>query len=477
MDPIKFGTDGVRGKAGEWPVNSEGAYTIGLGVGRYLSQRAAQPAVLVGRDTRLSGKELSDALIKGLLESGADVVDVGVMTTPGVAHLTMRYKMSLGAVLSASHNPWTENGIKLVSADGFKFEDAAEAVVEGYINNPTETFLPAHPGQLLPARDGIADYIDHLVAPFPMDSLSGLKLVLDCSNGAASDIAPRAFERLGCQVITTHAQPDGRNINHQCGSEYFRSGKGDLISNLFAANAHFAAAFDGDADRAIFADERGNLVDGDHILYLLARHLKPAGKLPGLTVVTTTMANSGLDDGLAASGVRTLRTQVGDKYVLREMLAGGFVLGGEQSGHIILFDTQHTTGDGIYTALWLAHLINQHPHRSLETLAQGFHKKPQVIASARVSARPRLESLPGFSQIYQKALENLGTGATVNVRYSGTEPLVRVMIEASLEHSVGELAQLSLELCRAVQAGSGSPLAHVEVKDCVSGKVVDLAED
>lgn len=474
MSSIKFGTDGVRGKAGEWPVNSAGAYAIGLGVGRYLSQRVSQPRVVVGRDTRLSGQELSDALIKGLLESGVDVADAGVMTTPGVAHLTLHHNMSLGAVISASHNPWTENGIKLVGADGFKLEDSDEAVVEGYINNPTTTHPSAQPGQLLPAQDWAEDYINHLIAPFPADSLRGLNLVLDCSNGAASAIAPLAFERLACQVTTTHAQPDGRNINHQCGSEYFRSGKGDLVSTLLAAGAHFAAAFDGDADRAIFADERGNLVDGDHILYLLAKHLHAQGKLPGPAVVTTTMANSGLDDGLAASGIRTLRTPVGDKYVLREMLSGGFVLGGEQSGHIILLDAQHTTGDGIYTALCLAQLVNAHPRRSLQELAAGFHKKPQVIASARVSARPKLEDLPPFTTVYQRAVEQLGPGATVNVRYSGTEPLVRVMIEANLDHSVAELAQLSRDLCQAVQIGSESPLTHIEIKDCVTGKLIDL---
>lgn len=474
MDPIKFGTDGVRGKAGEWPVNREGAYTIGLGVGRYLAQVHTQPVVLVGRDTRLSGEELSDALIKGLLESGVAVLDAGVMTTPGVAHLTMRYQASMGAVISASHNPWTENGIKLVGADGFKLEDEAEAVVERMINAATAMGAFARKGETLSARPFEADYIEHLVSPFLAGALQGLRVVLDCSNGAASAIAPHAFQRLGAEVVLTHAQPTGRNINHQCGSEYFRSGKGDLVSNINLNQAHFAAAFDGDADRAIFADQDGTLVDGDHILYLIARHLQSAGRLPGQSVVTTTMANSGLDDGLAASGIRTLRTPVGDKYVLREMLAGGYVLGGEQSGHIILYDALHTTGDGIYTALWLANIVNQHPQRSLKALAEGFHKKPQVIASARVSTRPDLKTLAGFNQIYQQVLAKLGVGATVNVRYSGTEPLVRVMIEAGLEHTVTELAQFSVDLCQAVQKDSSSPLEHVEVKDCVSGKVVAL---
>lgn len=474
MEPIKFGTDGVRGKAGEWPVNSSGAYAIGLGIGRYLSQRCSQPKVLVARDTRLSGRELAEALIKGLQESGVDTADAGVMTTPGAAHLTMRYQMSLGAVISASHNPWTENGIKLVGSDGFKLEDADEAVAEGYINNPSEAYPPSQPGKSLSEQDWAGDYIAHLVKPFPGEALRGLKVALDCSNGAASAIAPRAFERLGAQVFTAHAQPNGCNINHECGSEFFRAGKGDLVQNLRATGAHFAVAFDGDADRAIFADEEGNLVDGDHVLYLFARHLLAEGRLPGPAVVTTTMANSGLDDGLSNQGIRTLRTQVGDKYVLREMLAGGFILGGEQSGHIILYDAEHTTGDGIYTALVLANILKAHPQRSLKALVEGFHKKPQVIASARVSARPKLETIPGFTRGYQQVMEQLGAGATVNVRYSGTEPLVRVMIEAGLEHSVEKLAQISLELCRIVQEGSDSPKTHVEVKDCVSGKVLDV---
>lgn len=474
MNAIKFGTDGVRGKAGEWPVNKAGAQAIGVGVGRYLKQRVPQPSVLVGRDTRLSGQELAEALMLGLLSSGVDVLDAGVMTTPGVAHLTMRYGTSLGAVISASHNPWTENGIKLIGADGYKLEDEAEAVVEGYINNPIEAYPTAQPGHRLPARDFAADYIEHLVAPFPPKALHGLRVLLDCSNGAASAVAPRAFRRLGCRVIVTHARPDGRNINHQCGSEYFRSGMGDLAANLAARQANFAAAFDGDADRVIFSDENGSLVDGDHTLYLIARRLLNDGLLPGAAVVTTSMANSGLDDGLAALGVRTMRTQVGDKYVLREMLANGLVLGGEQSGHIILADDQHTTGDGIYTALWVASIINAARPRSLAHLVQGFHKKPQVIASARVNARPKLESLPAFNRVHQQALAQLGSGATVNVRYSGTEPLVRVMIEAGLEHGVLELAQWADQLCRSVQAGSESPEGHVEIKDCVSGRPVLL---
>lgn len=480
MESIKFGTDGVRGKAGEWPINPEGAFLIGLGVGAYIHARTARARVLIGRDPRQSGALLSDALIRGLRLQNMDVLDVGVMTTPGIAHLTMRSGASIGVVISASHNPWNENGIKLVGADGFKLEDAAEGEVESFIN----TFIlpEAQPPQVrasksgftLLVKNGVENYVEHLVSPFPAGALKGLRVVLDCSNGAASGVAPLAFERLGAAVTITHASPDGMNINHQCGSEYFRSGKGDLAANLSAAKAHLAAAFDGDADRAIFCDEQGKLVDGDHILYLLARHLQAQGRLPGNTVVTTSMANSGLDDGLAECGIRTLRTPVGDKYVLREMLAGGYVLGGEQSGHIILYDPQHTTGDGIYTALWIAYLVNQHPQRSLAALAQGFHKKPQVIASARVASRPDLKSLPGFNRLYEQAHTQLGSGATINVRYSGTEPLVRVMIEASLEHGVGELAELAQTLCRQVQQESNSPQAAVEIKDCVSGQIIAL---
>lgn len=480
MEAIKFGTDGVRGKAGEWPINPEGAFLIGLGVGAYLNEKSAKTRVLIGRDPRQSGAGLSDALIRGLRLQSMDVLDVGVMTTPGIAHLTMRSGASIGVVISASHNPWNENGIKLVGADGFKLEDAAEAEVESIINNlispagqPPRARAPQS-GFTLLVKNGVENYVEHLVSPFPAGALKGLRVVLDCSNGAASQIAPLAFERLGATVTTTHASPDGKNINHECGSEYFRSGKGRLAADVTAAKAHLAAAFDGDADRAIFCDAIGGLVDGDHILYLLSLHLQSQGKLPGSTVVTTTMANSGLDDGLAQRGIRTLRTPVGDKYVLREMLAGGFVLGGEQSGHIILYDPQHTTGDGIYTALWIAFLVNQHPQRSLAALAQGFHKKPQVIASARVASRPDLKTLPGFNRLYAQAQVQLGSGATINVRYSGTEPLVRVMIEASLEHPVLELAELALSLCRQVQQESNNPLAAVEIKDCVSGQMLAL---
>jgi phosphoglucosamine mutase len=477
MQPIEFGTDGVRGEAGSWPMNSLGALRIGQGVGAYLKEKTASPCVLIGRDTRQSGDTLMAALASGLLSRGVRVLDVGVIPTAGVAYLTKRYGLDIGAVISASHNPYTENGIKLISPDGLKLPDETERLIEGHISEAGNgSAHTADFGHFEQRAGWIDDYIAHLIAPFADVPFTGLRIALDCSNGAASYVAPRCFALLGCETVVLHATPTGKNINHRCGSEEVRSGASDLPGVARASSANLAAAFDGDADRAIFVDEAGNLIDGDHVLYILGLHLKAQDRLAGDVVVTTQMANSGLDMALKEQGIATIRTRVGDRYVMQEMLANDYVLGGEQSGHIILYDDWHTTGDGIYTALTIASVLIENSPATLQQLAAPMPKLPQVIASAQVVDKRPLAEMDAFNAEYEQVTAELGGEATVNVRYSGTEKLVRVMVEGTTAHSMADVTRQALRLARIVQVATGTDPASaaLDVKDCATGASLDL---
>jgi len=474
MPEITFGTDGIRGTAGEWPMDAAGALAIGQGLGKYLRETGHDtPKVLIGRDTRISGDALTTALASGLLSYGVDVADGGIVPTAGVAFLTRAHTMDAGIVISASHNPWTENGIKVIGPQGFKLEDEVERAIERCIaaaahGSPSGIL----PGRLSHPTDWAEEYVAHLTAPFQHVSLGGVSIALDCSNGAASRIAPQCFERLGAAPIVIAASPDGTNINNACGSEELRAGAGPLMAIQQTREPDMCAAFDGDADRVALLDKRGNLLDGDHILYILAKDLKGRGKLNRETVVTTQMANRGLDHALAAEGVAVVRTQVGDRYIIQEMRTQGYVLGGEQSGHVVIYDPEHTTGDGIYTALWMACLMVEQS-AALHDLAAPLKKFPQVIASAQVSAKPDLNQTGSIADARRALLEHLGADAAINIRYSGTEPLVRVMIEGTLAHSIPQLAREALRLCRVVQAAAATPDGRIEVKDCATGANLD----
>jgi phosphoglucosamine mutase len=477
MTKIEFGTDGVRGKAGAWPIDTAGAGQIGHGIGTYVCRQAAQPKVLIGRDTRQSGEELAAALAGGLSIHDIQTIDVGVITTAGVAYLTRYLGMDAGVVISASHNPWTENGIKVFGADGCKLSDEQEQALEQAVNEPINPQNEGKVvGQVRLAPELVADYIDHLVGPFQDANLSALAIALDCSNGAASAIAPQCFERLGCRAIVTRASPDGMNINHDCGSEVVREGRGQLPGLVTSKKLRLGAAFDGDADRVVLVDESGQLVDGDHILYILATRFKGEGRLPGNVVVTTNMANRGLDAALAAQDIKVIRTPVGDKYVLRELQNNGYVLGGEQSGHILIYDEMHTTGDGIYTALFIASILAAAGSPPLSRLALPLQKYPQVIVSARVATKPDLKALPDFQRDYHKIAEHLGPDAVINARYSGTELLFRVMIEGSPGHQLPNIARFAVGLGRSVQAAAGSPMGWIEAKDCTTGSSLSIEE-
>ena len=427
-----FGTDGIRARAGEWPLTPEFTLRLGRSIGLAARARSNSPMVVLGRDTRRSGSMLESALISGMLAEGVDVVTLEEFTTPGVSFLAAQQNATFGIVVSASHNPYWDNGIKIFEGIGFKASDELERKIEetaqnGMTPEPTGDL----PGMVRVNRDLGQAYVRHLIQAFGGEgALKGLRVVLDCANGAASYLAPDVFRRMGAEVIALNVWPNGVNINVQCGTE----GDGPQRAGLavMAAGAHIGFVFDGDADRCKFVDEIGQERDGDYILALLARDLLAEGRLPGNTVVTTQMANIGLDRSLREIGVRLERTQVGDRWVSQRMREGGFLLGGEQSGHIILFENDLTTGDGLFTALRMSQLLlRKQPCRFSELADSVLTKAPQVLVKAAVAAKPPLESLPGVQTQITRTRSVLGDDALINVRYSGTEPVVRVMLQGN----------------------------------------------
>ena len=450
-----FGTDGIRARAGEWPLTPEFTLRLGRSIGIAARARASQPVVVIGRDTRRSGSMLESALISGMLAEGVDVVTLEEFTTPGISFLAAHLAATFGIVVSASHNPFWDNGVKVFEGVGFKASDELEQQIEetaqdGMPPQPTGDL----PGMVRVNRELGQAYVRHLIQSFGGEgALKGLRVVLDCANGAASYLAPDVFRRMGAEVIALNVWPNGANINVHCGTE----GDGPRRAGLavMAADAHIGFVFDGDADRCKFVDETGQERDGDYILALLARDLKAQGKLAGDTVVTTQMANIGLDRSLREIGVRLERTQVGDRWVSQRMREGGFLLGGEQSGHIILFENDLTTGDGLYTALRMSQLLlrNQPCHFS-EMADDVLTKAPQVLVKAAVPAKPPLEQLPGVQAQIARTREVLGDEALINVRYSGTEPVVRVMIQGN-DQTVAVLNREAEKILEAVVAEVG----------------------
>jgi phosphoglucosamine mutase len=433
-----FGTDGIRGVPGEYPLDDATLDRVGLALGEYLisngtavkAPRGAKPRVLIGRDTRESGPHIAERIARGLAGAGAEPVSAGVLTTPGVAWLVNREGFAAGVVISASHNPYHDNGVKLISSTGMKFPDVVEAVLEGTILAAREA-LDASSGMQLHDNEQIDD--DYLAglreAVLPGAKFAGMKIVLDCANGAASKLAPRLFRSLGAEVVAMNDQPDGRNINAGCGSLHPEA----MQKQVVEARAALGVAFDGDADRAIFSSASGRLVDGDGVLLVTGRYLKAAGKLKGGVIVGTTMANLGLERALEDSGLKLVRTDVGDRYVLEEMQRSGANLGGEQSGHILFLDDA-TTGDGMLTAVKIASIVSL--RGPLDALVADLKIFPQKIVNVRVKAKPPLGSLPKVTQALAEAERALGKSGRVVLRYSGTEPLARVMVEAEHENDV-----------------------------------------
>jgi phosphoglucosamine mutase len=429
-----FGTDGIRGIPGEYPLDDSTLDRTGQALGEYLlSQGGAQgdrPRVLIGRDTRESGPHIAERIAGGLAAAGAHPVSAGVLTTPGVAWLVNREGFAAGVVISASHNPYHDNGVKLISSSGMKFPDAVEALLERSILSASGP--PAVPATMHLNGDEKLheDYLSGLrEAAIPGAKFAGMKIVLDCANGAASKLAPRLFRSLGADVVATNDTPDGKNINAGCGSLYPEA----MQKRVAETRAALGVAFDGDADRAIFSSASGKLVDGDGVLLVTGRYLQSALKLKGSVLVGTTMANLGLERALEKTGLKLERTNVGDRYVLEEMRRIGANLGGEQSGHILFLDDA-TTGDGMLTAVKIASIVSI--AGPLDALVADLKIFPQKIVNVRVQSKPALNSLPEVSRVLAQAESALGDSGRVVLRYSGTEPLARVMVEAEREEDV-----------------------------------------
>jgi phosphoglucosamine mutase len=429
-----FGTDGIRGIPGEYPLDDSTLDRVGLALGNYLRLEARRgsekPSVLIGRDTRESGPHIAERIACGLAAGGAKPVSAGVLTTPGVAWLVNREGFAAGVVISASHNPYHDNGVKLISSSGMKFPDAVEAELEKFVLASRDSVSSEKALQLHDNEKIDDDYLAGLaLAILPGTKFAGMKIVLDCANGAASNLAPRLFRSLGAEVVAINSTPDGKNINAHCGSLHPEG----MQQRVVESGAALGVAFDGDADRAIFSSATGKLVDGDGVLLVVARYLKSAGKLKGNVVVGTTMANLGLERALESSGLKLTRTAVGDRYVLEEMQRIGANFGGEQSGHILFLDDA-TTGDGMLTALKIASIISI--AGPLDSLLSDLKIFPQKILNVRVRSKPPLDTLPEVSSTLREAEKALGNSGRVVLRYSGTEPLARVMVEAERDEDV-----------------------------------------
>ena len=458
-----FGTDGVRGIANQEPMTSEMALKLGRAIAKVLHDPIAQPAqgtgrsrspslartlggdtehrykILIGKDTRLSGYMLETALASGICSMGADVQLVGPLPTPGVAFLTRTMRADAGVVISASHNPYQDNGIKFFSCDGFKLPDEVEARMEEMIfNGETDRDRPtaSQIGKAFRISDAVGRYNVFVKNSFPRHlTLEGLRIVVDCGHGAAYRVVPEILSELGAQVISIGVQPDGENINSRCGALYPETAR-DVLRH---ENADFAVSLDGDADRAIFTDETGEILDGDQILAMCAKEMQEKGTLKGRTVIATVMSNLGLDLALKPMGVRLERTEVGDRYVVERMLEGGYNLGGEQSGHILFLD-HNTTGDGAITCLQVLALMVEKGKR-LSELKRVMTRLPQVLLNIRVKERKDFQAMPKVSQAIAAVEKSLnGRGRTL-VRYSGTEMLARIMLEGEDENKILVLAQ------------------------------------
>ena len=432
-----FGTDGIRSIAGEAPLDPTTIYGVGLALAHTLRKTTARPRILVGRDTRESGPWIAATLAEGLRQAGAQVESAGVVTTPAVAFLTRTHGFDAGVVISASHNPWQDNGIKLFGGDGFKLPDADELAMEEEIFYHASQVQISDPRCFAPVVDHPdlqADYIQFLIDCVPGLSLSGLKIVADCANGAAAAIAPELFRRLNLdgrvQVTLLNIAPDGRNINAGCGALHPEC----VASEVKARGASIGVTFDGDADRCMLAGAQGNVINGDAIMLMAARDLKTRGMLNDDLIVATTMSNMGLEAALKRSGIRMYRAPVGDRYVLEEMQKQNAALGGEQSGHI-LFPHLATTGDGLLTALFVLDLLAR-TGKPIEELTADLKVFPQVIVNVKVREKKPLDSIPAVTQTIRAAERELNAAGRVVVRYSGTESLARVMIEAESEEAM-----------------------------------------
>jgi len=434
-----FGTDGIRGEAGKFPLDAPTVNIIGSSLASYLSQTSKSScSIVIGRDTRESGGWLERALVEGASKAGAECLSAGVITTPGVAYLTRVLNANAGVVISASHNPYHDNGIKIFSPSGQKIADSVERLIEADIfakrmtTSVREDPVPAHfSDQQLQAR-----YLRFLEDEIGADlKLEGLKIVLDCANGASSELAPSLFRNLGASVVAINSSPDGRNINLNCGSLHIES----LQEKVIAEKADLGVAFDGDADRSLFVDSQGNFIDGDATLWVLSNQLLKQKQLNGNFVVATVMSNIGLELALRSRGIELVRTDVGDKYVLEELLRRKGSLGGEQSGHIIM-PSLSLAGDGMITALSLCRAMTE-AGKALSDLVSGFQQYPQILLNVKVREKIPFGELGAVQSVVNEVQERLSQNGRLLLRYSGTEPLARVMIEGANQNEIENYAE------------------------------------
>lgn len=439
MEKKLFGTDGVRGVANIEPMTTEMAMQLGRAAAFvFKDDTSRRHRVVIGKDTRLSGYMIENALVAGICSMGVDVLIVGPLPTPGIAFLTSSMRADAGVVISASHNPYQDNGIKFFSNTGYKLPDDLELKIEDLIiNHRLDELRPIadEVGKAYRISDAIGRYVVFLKNTFPKDlDLQGLRIVLDCAHGAGYKVAPAVLTELGAEVIPIGVAPNGTNINEGCGSMHPEV----MAEKVREYRADLGIALDGDADRVIFVDENGTEVDGDHIMALCGTELIKTGQLKKKTVVATVMSNMGLDIAMKKAGGKVIRTAVGDRYVVEEMLKGGYNLGGEQSGHMIFLD-HNTTGDGILSALQVLSII-QRSGKKLSELAQVMTSLPQVLVNVKVRKRADLQNIAPIKKVIDEVEAELGDKGRVLVRYSGTEPLLRIMIEGENQDRIDALA-------------------------------------
>jgi len=441
-----FGTDGIRGKVGKYPITPDFVLKLGWAVGRVLAGDGNRK-VLIGKDTRISGYMFESSLEAGLTAAGVDTLLLGPMPTPGIAYLTRTLHANAGIVISASHNPFDDNGIKFFSAEGTKLPDDVELAIEAELDNDMQCQDSAHLGKAARVTDAAGRYIEFCKRSLSQKlNLSSLKIIVDCANGATYDIAPKVFDELGAEVITIGDDPDGMNINDGCGSTQPEW----LQKNVRISNADLGIAFDGDGDRLMMVDSQGNLVDGDELLYIIARERQQSGKLSG-GVVGTVMSNLGLEHALAHSEIPFVRANVGDRYVMEQLLAQNWLLGGESSGHIICLD-RTTTGDGIIAALQvLAAMVKS--EQGLGDLRAGMEKYPQTLVNVRLDRQVDVMGLQSVKDAIHAAEQQLADTGRILLRPSGTEPLIRVMVEGQDTVVVEQVANDLAAVVRSALSG------------------------
>ena len=431
-----FGTDGIRGVTNTYPMTPEISLALGKALTKHLSEKTGgHVKILVGKDTRLSGYVFEQAIASGITSMGADVLLVGPLPTPAIAFLTSNMRATAGVVISASHNPYTDNGIKIFDSNGFNLPDKTEIEIENMVLGKERTSPPSLTGKAKRIEDAVGRYIVFLKNTFPKDlTLDGLRIVVDCANGAAYKVAPIIFEELGAQIITIGTEPNGTNINVNCGSL-----RPEILSEeVVRSGSDIGIALDGDADRVVFCDENGNEVDGDHVLAICSSEMMETETLSTDTVVATQMSNMALENYLNEKGLKLERTRVGDRYVVEAMRKLGANLGGEKSGHMLFLD-HSTTGDGLLASLQILSIMKK-KGRSLSELAGIISMFPQILNSLEIKEKKPFEQIPGLVELVRESEKILGGKGRINLRYSGTEPLARVMVEGEDETLINGIA-------------------------------------